>query len=64
MDQITHDVRRNSWLNIIQQCQARPEYITVKQWLIDNGIKDKAYYYWLIISNITYYDNTRKCQMH
>ena len=47
MDQITHDVRRNSWLKIIEQCQARPENITVKQWLADNGIKDKAYYYWL-----------------
>ncbi|MBE5859583.1 MAG: IS66 family insertion sequence element accessory protein TnpB [Butyrivibrio sp.] len=47
MDQITHDVRRNSWLNIVQQCQARPENITVKQWLADNGIKEKAYYYWL-----------------
>ena len=47
MDQITHDVRRNSWLNIIKQCQARPEGITVKQWLDDNGIKNKAYYYWL-----------------
>lgn len=47
MDQITHDVRRDSWLNIIQQCQARPEGITVKKWLDDNGIKNKAYYYWL-----------------
>lgn len=47
MDQITHDMCRNSWLNIIQQCQARPENITVKQWLADNEIKDKAYYYWL-----------------
>lgn len=47
MDQITHDVRRNSWLNIVQQCQARPENTTVKQWLADNGIKEKAYYYWL-----------------
>lgn len=47
MDQITHDVRRNSWLNIVQQCQARPENVTAKKWLADNGIKEKAYYYWL-----------------
>ena len=47
MDQITHDVRRTQWLDIITACQARPEGITVKQWLIDNGIANKAYYYWL-----------------
>ena len=47
MDQSTHDVRRNNWLNIIEQCQQRPENMTVKQWLADNGIKEKSYYYWL-----------------
>ena len=47
MDQSTHDVRRASWLNIITQCQQRPINVTVKQWLSDNGVKEKAYYYWL-----------------
>ena len=47
MDQSTHDVRRASWLNIITQCQQRPVNVTVKQWLSDNGVKEKAYYYWL-----------------
>ena len=47
MDQSTHDVRRTNWLNIIEQCQKRPENMTVKQWLADNGIKEKSYYYWL-----------------
>lgn len=47
MDQITHDVRRQNWLNIITACQNRPTDITVRQWLSDNGIKEKAYYYWL-----------------
>lgn len=47
MDQSTHDVRRNNWLNIIEQCQQRPANMTVKQWLADNGIKEKSYYYWL-----------------
>ena len=47
MDQSTHDVRRTNWLNIIEQCQQRPENMTVKQWLADNGIKEKSYYYWL-----------------
>lgn len=47
MDQITHDVRGAQWLEIVTQCQNRPEGTTVKQWLSENGIKEKAYYYWL-----------------
>lgn len=47
MDQSTHDVRRTNWLNIIDQCQSRPSDMTVKQWLAENDIKEKAYYYWL-----------------
>ena len=47
MDQITHRVRAEEWKAIIEQCQARPEGQTAKQWLADNGISDKTYYYWL-----------------
>ncbi|MCM1056786.1 MAG: IS66 family insertion sequence element accessory protein TnpB [Firmicutes bacterium] len=47
MDQITHDVRRSNWLNSIQQYQSRPEGMTAKQWMADNGIRPKSYYYWL-----------------
>lgn len=47
MDQTTHNVRRPNWLTTITQCQERPEGISVKQWLSDNGVKEKAYYYWL-----------------
>ncbi len=47
MDQITHSVRRQQWLDIITACQSRPEDTTAKQWLKDNGVKEKAYYYWL-----------------
>ena len=47
MDQITHRVRAEEWKAIIEQCQARPEGQTAKQWLADNGISDKKYYYWL-----------------
>lgn len=47
MDQITHDVRRQNWLNIITACQNRPDGITAHQWMSDNGVKEKAYYYWL-----------------
>ena len=44
MDQSTHDVCRASWLTIVNQCRQRPSDISVKQWLADNGIKEKAYY--------------------
>lgn len=47
MDQSTHEVRRMNWMNIINQCKNRPANITAKQWLADNGISDKSYYYWL-----------------
>lgn len=47
MDQITHDIRRANWLNIVKQCQQRPAGMTVTKWLSDNGVKEKAYYYWL-----------------
>lgn len=47
MDQSTHDVRRANWPNIITECQQRLVNVSVQQWLIDNGVKEKAYYYWL-----------------
>ncbi len=47
MDQSTHEVRRANWLNIVNQCQNRPTDMSVKQWLAENDIKEKAYYYWL-----------------
>lgn len=47
MDQLTHNVRRANWLNIIKQCQERPANVTVRQWLKDNDTKEKSYYYWL-----------------
>ena len=47
MDQITHEVRSKHWGEIIAQCQAKPEGISTKQWLKENDIKEKAYYYWL-----------------
>lgn len=30
MDQLTHNVRRANWLNIIKQCQERPANVTVR----------------------------------
>ena len=46
MDQITHEVRLANWKPIIEQCQARPEGQTAKQWLSKRGISEKNYYYW------------------
>ena len=47
MDQITHNVRRNQWLNIVNACQSRTDNSTVREWLKANGIAYKSYYYWL-----------------
>ena len=47
MDQQTALVRRNQWVSIINASQARPKGTTVRQWLKDNSISYKSYYYWL-----------------
>ena len=47
MDQTTHDVRRANWLTVITRCQGRPEGVSAEQWLSDNGVNEKSYYYWL-----------------
>ena len=47
MDKITHEARLNNWKHIIEECNNRPNGVTVKQWLSDNGIHEKVYYYWL-----------------
>ncbi|MCD8361550.1 MAG: IS66 family insertion sequence element accessory protein TnpB [Lachnospiraceae bacterium] len=47
MDKTTHEVRLNRWRQIIDQCQSRPEGQTAKQWLAENHISSKSYYYWL-----------------
>ena len=47
MDKSTNEVRTLSWAAIIEQCQARPEGQSAKQWLKVNGISEKQYYYWL-----------------
>lgn len=47
MDQITHEMRLNGWKRIVEECNNRPQGVTVKQWLLDNDINEKVYYYWL-----------------
>ena len=46
MDQITHDVRAAQWAEIVRKCHERPENQSAKQWLDENGINEKRYYYW------------------
>lgn len=47
MDKCTHEVRLAQWTRIIQQCQNRPQGQPACQWLKENGINSKSYYYWL-----------------
>ena len=44
MDHITHEMRLANWKSIIEQCHARPEGKTIKQWLSEQGIPEKQYY--------------------
>ena len=46
MDNITHEVRLAHWKSIIEECLARPEGQSAKQWLAERGIPEKTYYYW------------------
>jgi len=47
MDQMANEIRHSNWIRIIRECQDRPAGMTAKQWMADNGISDKSYYYWL-----------------
>ena len=47
MDKVTHEIRLARWKQVIEQCQKRPEGQTAKQWLDDNQVSAKSYYYWL-----------------
>ena len=46
MDQTTTDVRLANWKSIVEQCSARPDGISARQWLAQNNIPEKQYYYW------------------
>jgi putative transposase len=47
MDQTTHELRLSNWKAIIDSCQARPDGQTARQWLTENNVPEKQYYYWL-----------------
>lgn len=46
MDQISHTIRNSRWKDIILQCQNRPAEMSAKQWMIENQVNEKSYYYW------------------
>jgi putative transposase len=46
MDQISHAVRSSRWKDIILQCQSRPAGMSAKQWMTENQVSEKSYYYW------------------
>lgn len=46
MGKTTYEIRISHWKAVIEQCSLRPSGQTVKQWLADNGINEKTYYYW------------------
>ena len=46
MDHITHEMRLANWKTVIEQCHARPEGQSAKQWLAEHDINEKRYYYW------------------
>ena len=47
MDRSTHEIRLAGWKTVVEQCNSRPPGISVKQWLAENNINEKSYYYWL-----------------
>ena len=46
MDQLTNSIRRQNWVRIIHECHNRPSHMIAKQWMKENGISEKSYYYW------------------
>jgi len=46
MDKSTHKIRLAHWKQIIEQCKRRPEGQSIRQWVADNQIREKTYYYW------------------
>jgi hypothetical protein len=38
MDKPVHEVRLSNWIKIFGACQSRPEGVTQKQWISENGM--------------------------
>ena len=53
MDKSTHQIRREQWSQIINNCLASGQ--SKKTWCRENGISEKSFYYWQrILRNETY----------
>lgn len=61
MDQSTHIVRRKMWQEIVLECQNRPSGISAKQWLVENHISEKSYYYWQRKLRTVIFENSSEC---
>ena len=46
MDASTSLVRLQNWKTLIDSCNARPVGQTKREWLAENGIHEKQFYYW------------------
>lgn len=46
MDPTTHEIRLNSWAELVRACQARPKGMSQKQWIAENSLSENQYYYW------------------
>jgi len=60
MNQITHNVRLANWKKIIEECHARPEGQTAKDWLTERDISTKCYYYWQRKLRLQAYDEMKQ----
>ena len=61
MDQNTHVVRRKMWQKIVLECQTRPSGMSAKQWIIENNISEKSYYYWQRKFRTDIFENSSDC---
>ena len=59
MDKTTHEVRMAHWKEIVRRCQARPIGMNAKEWLIQNDVSCKQYYYWLRLIHFKAYEEMK-----
>lgn len=63
MDKTTHEVRIAHWKEIVRNCQARPEGMSAKDWLVQNDVNCKQYYYWLRLIRLEAYEEMKACPL-
>lgn len=45
MKSVKHEMSKKKWIQLIQACQQSG--LTVKQWCLENEVRESQYYYWL-----------------